>query len=534
MKKRFFVSIMLACALTATFALSACNEGQNTSDGDDKTGPSVTDVSDELRDALAQLISDGNVTSEIQIFVANYKQFTLNDGKYTCAELASVNGATCKNIEIALEDGKVSKVTYELRTASKDTPDRLVTIDKDGVSMVDIPDDTQMNEDEWKEQATVFADVTNYTLERVRVSSGDYIASMKLDGSTYYEEVSGSETILDIENGKYYCYSRDSQTDKWEKDEVTVGRYNSYVGTPSLMVTLAAQAVQNNFSKFAFNAGVYTAEELTVEYSSNEFTLRDMEVTVIGGKIVRAVCVLVDGYSGRGDERITVDYVGSTSIELPKEYTDNTVTPPPTSSDDKPTDDKPTDDKPTGDTTVMNADTWKKQFSATSFTVIFGMSGMNTTYLVDGDNLEQRESMGQGVETIRRWILEDGVYQNYEYGGIYGKKWVKLEAGSHSAGTEDAVSSYHMMFSLFADEFSSFTLKDGKYTCAELKKTVTDPSGTAEQTFTDVEIVFNEKNELISIKFNMAATANLTISYEITAIGTTSVKAPDDFIQAGQ
>ena len=126
MKKRFFASLLLICALTVPFVLSACDPGEKAPEG----GSEIPEVTDELSAALAQLLEEGNVTPEIQIFIAHYKDFTLKDGKYTCAEIASVNGFTCKNIEIELEDKKISKVTYELRTESKDTPDRIITIDK--------------------------------------------------------------------------------------------------------------------------------------------------------------------------------------------------------------------------------------------------------------------------------------------------------------------------------------------------------------------------------------------------------------------
>ncbi len=509
---------MLVCALTVPFALSACDQNNGPAEnGDDNE---VTDLTDDLQSALAQLISEGNVTPEIQIFVAHYKDFTLKDGKYTCAELASVNGFTCQNIEIALEDKKISTVKYELRTPSKDTPDRLVTIDKNGVTRTDIPkptDDKPMDEEEWTEQATVFADVTNYTLERVRVETGEYVASMKLDGSTYYEEVDGSESIFDAENNKFYRYYRAPQSTEWVKTEVDERRYTSYIGTPSLMVTVAAQAVQENFSKFTFDAGVYTAEELKVEYYA-EFTLKDMEITVSGGKIVRAVCILVGGYDDEGDERITVDYIGSTEIGLPEKFTDNTVSTP-----------------STGGTAEMNAENWKKQFSSSNFKMKALQDSVvsEVTVSVDGNNFELVQvSSSMEYDAHNIFIENNG---NYDIYTEMGDQWMKLPSQEAADNTSQALQSYKSIFALFADDFASFTLKDGKYVCAKLSKTVTNPAGTAEATCTDIEVVFGEKGELVSVKFVMSAVMKQsgeiqTSSYEFTNVGTTVVNAPEKYV----
>lgn len=533
MKKRLLASILLAGALTASFCLFACNQGDKKPTGDsgitgqNPNDPSTSDLNAELNGALTQLLSDGNVTAEIQLFVAHYKDFTLKDGKYTCAEIASVNGFTCKNIEITLEDKKVFKVTYELRTESKETPDRLITIDKDGVTKTDIPkptDDKPMDENEWNNQAEIFADVTNYTLERVRVESGEYIATMKLDGDTYYEDVNwAANNIFDKENGKFYRYRKAVFSSEWVKTEVDEDEYSDYTETPSLMVTVAAQAVQENFSNFTFEGGIYTADELKVHFFI-DFTLKDMQITVSGGKIVRAVCILVGGYDNKGDERITVDHIGSTEIEFPEEYTDQTT---------------PSE----GGATEINESKWREQFSSDSFTMVATPNGFvveQGTFCIDGNNLEiDQKSADIEWGGHVRFIWENGAYQEYVYyeNSPAGTMWMKMSPEMSSGGdTAKAIASYKEHFTLFLNEFARFTLKDGKYICDDCTMKISGPEGKTEVRCTDIEVVFNEKGELVSFKYTETGTVNgveQTTVYEFTNIGKTVVEAPEKYNEMG-
>lgn len=316
MKKLAAMLVALVCAFSCVFGLAACGEG----------APAISES--EWGQSIEEFFHANGVTAEAQLFAAHYKDFKYEDGKYTAPEIPATGGFVCKNVVVTVdEDGKIVGVTYELRTEDLATPDRRVTVTKDGVERTDIPkpsDNTQMDEDEWKEQAAVFGTTSNYTLDRVRVSSGAPVAAMKLDGTTYYETWEGKERIWMIEDSAYILFDKTSANGQWTKTRTTQESYDDAIFDPSTMVTVAASAIEENFAALSFNAGIYTAAEIEIEYFF-PFTLRDVEITVSGKRIVRVICTLVGGYDDEGDERITVDHIGSTEVTLPTDYTDNTA-----------------------------------------------------------------------------------------------------------------------------------------------------------------------------------------------------------------
>lgn len=511
-KKKLIVGLALACALALPLAFAACGDSGNSEGGNNN----ITDQVDAtwkkaIEDFCAESgVANSDVMTEMQIFIAHYQSFTLADGKYTAAEIASVNGFVCKNIEIVMDGTKIVSVSYEFRTASKETPDRLITIDKDGVKKTDIPkptDDEKMDEEEWNQQATVFANVTNYMLRRDSVETGELAGAMKLDGTTYYETTGLSEGIYETVGGKYYHYYRNAFSSEWVKEEVEASEYASSVQVPSLMVTVAAQAVQENFSSFEFDAGVYTADELTVEYAGMEFTLRDMEITVSGGKIVRAVCVLVDGYWGDGDERITVDHIGSTEIVYPTTFTDKTQS--------------------GGEET--NEKMWDAEVAhVPSFTldIAEGKTDIMTIYF-DGENIGEvlTEAEAQGSTESHRWsyaIKEGDTYTTYWSDD--NAKWFKESEKLSVDDIKNAISNYTMYVSALEGHFNDFSFLNGKYVCDSLTVTLNGQSVPLDS----VEVVFvNDK--LVSLTFKMFGFARLTYS----EIGTTQpLTAPKDAVDA--
>ncbi len=497
MRKKALLGLALACAMLFSVGIAACGSD------DGKGGIGET----EWGATVEEFISESGVTAELQIFAAHYRDFTYADGKFTAPEIAATGGFTCKNIVITIENDKIVKVEYELRTPSKETPDRIITIDKNGITKTDVPkpsDNAPMDEDEWKEQAAVFSTTSNYTLSRVRVATGEYVAAMKLDGTTYYETWEGRERIWDIENSKYVVYNKYADSSEWTKDDTTEDRYDSAIFDPSTMVTVAAAAIESNFAALAFNAGVYTTAEIEVEYFSYPFTLRDVEITVSGGKIVRVICTLVGGYDEEGDERITVDHVGSTEIAFPATYTDNTH-----SGDDA-----------TG--TETNEKMWEVGLSsADNFTLINtvtlpGIGTMTMTYKMDGNECEQITSDGTRFVGVK----EGEGFVEYDYHAD-DDSWHKVKETSGAQFTYETNLSY---LAQLAQQFSFFTFADGKYTCDGLKIIYMD----APAEIREIEVVFVE-DEPVSIKF-MMTNNGITASYEFSAFGKTEVEVPTENI----
>ncbi len=339
MKKFLAGMLSLILAVCGLAGLAACGESD----------PLVMNETEWGESLEAFFTESGGTTEQAKFFVDHFADFEYKDGKYTAASIPAEGGFTYTDIVITVEEVKdesaaasavslaytdaptenaalliirvrILNIEYKIRTEDNNTPDRLVTIDKNGAVQVDIPkpsDYEKMDEDEWKASASIFEQITNYSLVRYGVEDGEEIASMKLAGETYYESVELTERIYTGDGTKYYKYSR-TLSPTWTKTEVDEDTYESAVFTPSIMVAVAAKAIDENFSSFTFNAGVYSAESIDVTYYSYDFTLTDIEITVSGGKVVRAVCTLVGGYEGDGDERIVVDHIGSTVIAIPQ------------------------------------------------------------------------------------------------------------------------------------------------------------------------------------------------------------------------
>lgn len=338
MKKALTGVLSIILAVCGLAGLAACG----------KSDPLVMNET-EWGESLEAFFTESVGTKEqAKFFADHFEDFEYADGKYTAASIPAEDGFTYTDIVITVEEVKdepettaavslshidgiaentalliirvrILNIEYKIRTDDLDTPDRLITIDQDGAAQVDIPkpsDYEKMDEDEWKASASIFGQVTNYSLVRYDVTDGEEIASMKLAGETYYESVELTERIYTTDGTKYYKYAR-TLSPTWTKTEVDEDTYENVVFTPSTMVAVAAKALDENFSSFTFSEGVYRAASVTVNYYY-DFTLTDVEITVSGGKVVRAVCTLVGGYEGDGDERITVDHIGSTVIDIPQ------------------------------------------------------------------------------------------------------------------------------------------------------------------------------------------------------------------------
>ncbi len=497
MNKKLIAGISLACAMFLSTGLAACGKG-NSNGGMNAAKWNTT---------VEAFITESGVTAELELFADHFGDFTLADGKYTAGEIEASGGFVCKNVVVTLQNGKIVKVEYELRTESKDTPDRIVTIDKDGIETEDVPkpsDNTQMDEDEWQDLAATFTTRTNYSLRRDSIATGQPVASMKLDGETYYEEWGGIQQIWDKDGSDYILYSQAKPTAAWNKDYTTQENYEDAIGIPSSMVEIAAGAIEANFAAFAFEAGVYTAEEVTFTYGD----LKDVTITVSGGNIVRVICTLVGGYTGNGDERITVDHVGSTTIDFPEDYIDNTT-------------------GGSGGSDVQGSETtqnqWSDQFALTNFTAAVHITGDSAPVSeilakFNGETVEYNQTTYQG-ETQMIFAKDNGQY--YMYMEVAGK-WYRTPAGDDTA---TMFFTYQEIPALFAEDFSAFTYEDGKYTCASSTKTLMD----VEYNFTDIEVVFGSDGKLVSFQCTTEQSGN-TIKFEYSAFGTTQVTVPTDYI----
>ncbi len=377
-----------------------------------------------------------------------------------------------------------------------------------------VPDTTKVTEEVWKQQAAVFATATNFTLDRVSVETKKSVGMMKLDGAVYYEAWGDEEGVYTLENGTYYHYTKEDASSAWEKDTTTQSRYEDRIQTPKMVITYAAEAVAEIYSSFTFDdkTGVYSAE--TVSIAGGHVTLSDVEIIMSGGKIAKVECTYEDGFEGDGDERVTVDHIGTTKIEVPKI-----------------SDGDSGDDNPTGGQTVGDAKAWAAAInaSAENFTLNTTISyeGMIVplTMKVAGDKYEQNQSfMGMNISVF---IEKEGdVYVTYEpYGD--GSVWERTTEKSAESG--EAFEATKALVNVLADHYDAFTLKDGKYVCAALDLTIHGSTAHA----TDIEADFTA-GKLVSLSYRPSieedGTTTEQLQFTFSNFGTTTVTLPTKYI----
>ena len=373
-----------------------------------------------------------------------------------------------------------------------------------------VPDTTKVTEEVWQTQAAAFAEATNFTLDRVSVETGKSVGMMKLDGAVYYEAWGDEEGVYTLENGTYYHYTKADASAPWERDETSQSDYEDRIESPKYVILYAAGAVADAYASFTFDdkTGVYSAAELSI---GEDATLKDVEVLMSGGKISKVVCTLVGGYEGDGDERVTIDHIGTTKITVPTKYND----------DEGGSGSKPNPDAP--GQTVGDAKAWEMAInaSAENFTVETSLQGMDVTIKVADDKVEETQS-ATGMNISVFIVKEGDVYTTYApYGD--GSKWVKTTDTSGSL--KEVFDGMKSLVTVLADHFSDFTLKDGKYVCdKELELTINGSTAHV----TEIEADF-ATGKLVSLKYTASVEieGQIAIStYTFSDFGTTEVEIP--------
>lgn len=376
-----------------------------------------------------------------------------------------------------------------------------------------VPDTTKVTEEVWKQQAAVFATATNFTLDRVSVETKKSVGMMKLDGTVYYEAWGDEESVYTLENGTYYHYTKEDASSAWEKVETTQSRYEGRIETPKMVITYAAEAVAEIYSSFTFDekTGVYSTDEVSI--ADGYVTLNNVEIIMSGGKIAKVECTYEDGFEGDGDERVTIDHIGTTKIEVPK-----------ISGGDS------EDDNPTGGQTVGDAKAWAAAVNASAenftLTTTISYEGMSVplTMKVAGDKYEQVQSlMGMNISAF---IAKEGdVYVTYEpYGD--GSVWRRKTVTSAEAG--EAFEASKALVNVLADHYDAFTLKDGKYVCAALDLTIHGSTAHA----TNIEADFTA-GKLVSLGYHSSIEEDGTTTEQqltFSNFGSTKVTLPTKYI----
>lgn len=483
---KIFAAIFALAAMCA--ALTACaviDENGDNNGGGNKVGLSAA----EWQTLIETFIEETGGTDEVDVIVGNLSAFAYADGKYTANMLTLGNGFTMRNIVIETENGAIKKITYELRTEALDTPDRIVTIDADGVTHEDVPkpsDSDKMEEDEWTEQTEIFANVTNYTLARTR--GGALVGAMKLDGFKYYDIAGDYERVFTTDGTKYYRYGKATDESVWTRREVGASSYEAAVAEPAFMVGMAAEVISSGFGEFAFDKGVYTTDELVI--TAYDITLRNIKVTISGKAIVKVICTYVGGYDNKGDELITVDHVGSTAVDIPTNYTEAQ---------------DPGPQPPSPDNGKLTADEWTAAVNtlsgSTNFTTIgqAAYSGSinrisgDTIYTahLGGDHSHETEYAGtvytKEGESYVKWIQQKPT-----------DAWVRtaIEKAEYDSQFENAAESTAMIAGVLIDNYDLFSYNFGLYSADK------EIDVGASTYVTDLAVLV-EKKQITSVAFTI-------------------------------
>lgn len=425
----------------------------------------------------------------LNAFKNDYSAFTLtDDGTYTCASIdktQDLNGVM-KNIKVKFIDGALVGMEFEVEGSPS-----TYAISKVGSTVIELPTEytefdpsteqpQKMSEAAWQQAFMAFANEANFSLAQ---SDNDGVfAAMSLDGERYYETYrSGAEYIYDFDGSNFYKYSK-SASSAWVKANSTQAEYNEVIEYASTLVMGAAQAIAYSYNSFEYTEGKYTATSLTI---TTGFTLKNIELTFNGNELYEVTCDWIEGSAS-----IVIYNIGTTYIELPKDFTDNT-------------------------TTVKNSQVNEKEWyvafnNVNNFTMTTSVMAQTQTFKLDGDK-RSMESDGEAMlltkegESYFMYVLMEG-------------DWYKMPM---EAEMVEAFNQQAQMMAYFADLYNKFTYSDGKYVCKTLD------TGDYMGVLKNVEIVF-ENGEVVSVVFDIEDDI-MPMHNEVTNIGTTTVEVPSKY-----
>ena len=285
MKKKLLLPLLtLVCALCCAFGLVAC--------GESGSGVAVESVT----------LDKTTLTLEI-------------DGTETLTATVLPENATKKTVTWQSSDPAVASVDNAGKVTAKKAGAATITATADGkkAECAVTVNAAAMSAQEWQTCFTAFATAKNFhlTMTVETLPAGE----VKMNGDTYYDKGGNLERIFVKDGSKYYRYDKMGADAEWSKTETTGTTYNNIVNESAYdLVSGGAQALGNGYASFEYAGGKYTAA--TIQVAAN-FTLKDVEVTVQSGAIVKIVCTQV-GVNDNPDTLVTIDGVGTTEITLPK------------------------------------------------------------------------------------------------------------------------------------------------------------------------------------------------------------------------
>ncbi len=184
----------------------------------------------------------------------------------------------------------------------------------------------KMSAEDWQATLEAFVSGANYTLTRTDTTDEHALCgAMRIDGDVYYEilendyteepDVFEEHVFVPQKDGTYFeYYKENSEKDPWALRECTKEHYEYRAEEQAtLLVQYASTLFGESYEDFTFENGSYT-NPLIEKYG---YTIKNAKVDFKGDTLVRVECLLIDGVDGDQDEIITIENIGSTTIDIP-------------------------------------------------------------------------------------------------------------------------------------------------------------------------------------------------------------------------
>ncbi len=285
MKKSFMTAaVSLVCAMACAFGLVACGE------------------------------SSGAETVAVESVTLDKTELTLEiGGEETLTATVTPEDATEKTViwssddtaVVTVENGKVTAVAAGSASVTATSGGKSATCQ---VTVNAPTPTTEVTAEEW---ARIMESADNFTWE----PHDNKMATVKIVGATRSQSRGGQEQIFVKEGTEYFSY--DNFDGSWKKSSITENVYN-FSNSNAQIVSY----FKDDFASFSYADGKYTAASLDKTATMNS-TLNNVEVTFENGALVGIKFSIGSGEnSGIGE----IKDVGTTTIILPSEFTDETAT----------------------------------------------------------------------------------------------------------------------------------------------------------------------------------------------------------------
>ncbi len=340
MKRKLLLRLTATvCAFTCAFGLTACNNVEHTHDYAAEWKTSAThhwreckndgcDAKEKDKAAHADNNGDGKCdtcdynmgngsqTVAVEGISLNRSTLTLNiDGEETLTATVAPENAMDKTVTWSSSAPTVASVDSTGKVTAKAEGTATITAttanDKTATCTVTVnapASATEVTAEEWTQ---IMDSATKFTL--VLSQSNAVYATIKVDGDMRSQNNGRSEQIFVKDGTDYSQYTYYNST--WIKSTLSESDYTKYTGIYSQFLKF----FKDDYSLFTYTDGKYTAASIDKTATMNG-TLTNVEATFENGVLI-GLSFTINTYKYETKD------VGTTTITLPTDYTENTPAP---------------------------------------------------------------------------------------------------------------------------------------------------------------------------------------------------------------